>query len=144
MSRCAAGTASRTVDLPAVFTDAVRHRICSNDPLHGVMRAPDGQRRRRLNDTEYEALARRRTGECLAGGPCGGAPFLPSRTGAGAMQLVLVRRIMIKNRGSIAFVQRRCGYCPTGHVSKEVLSFLSGTNGNHRRHLRQLRPDRAD
>src|SRR6476661_3841431 len=51
------GTASRTVGLlGAIFTYAVRHRMRSDNPVHGVMRFADGRRERRLSDDEYAAL----------------------------------------------------------------------------------------
>lgn len=51
------GTASRTVGLlGAIFTYAVRHRMRTDNPVHGVMRPADGKRERRLSDTEYAAL----------------------------------------------------------------------------------------
>jgi integrase len=51
------GTASRTVTLlGAIFTYAVRHRMRTDNPVHGVMRPADGRRDRRLTDVEYEAL----------------------------------------------------------------------------------------
>jgi integrase len=51
------GTASRTVGLlGAVFTYAVKHRMRSDNPVHGVMRPADGRRERRLSDEEYAAL----------------------------------------------------------------------------------------
>ena len=51
------GTASRTVGLlGAIFTYAVRHRMRSDNPVHGVIRPADGKRERRLSDAEYAAL----------------------------------------------------------------------------------------
>jgi integrase len=51
------GTASRTVGLlGAIFTYAVRHRMRTDNPVHGVMRPADGKRERRLLDAEYAAL----------------------------------------------------------------------------------------
>jgi integrase len=51
------GTASRTVGLlGAIFTYAVRHRMRSDNPVHGVVRPADGRRERRLTDDEYKAL----------------------------------------------------------------------------------------
>jgi integrase len=51
------GTASRTVGLlGAIFAYAVRHRMRSDNPAHGVMRPADGRRERRLTDGEYKAL----------------------------------------------------------------------------------------
>jgi integrase len=51
------GTASRTVGLlGAIFTYAVRSRMRSDNPVHGVMRPADGRRERRLTDDEYKAL----------------------------------------------------------------------------------------
>jgi integrase len=51
------GTASRTVGLlGAIFTYAVRHRMRSDNPVHGVMRFADGRRERRLSDDEYATL----------------------------------------------------------------------------------------
>ncbi len=53
------GTASRTVGLlGAIFTYAVRHRMRSDNPAHGVMRPADGRRERRLSDVEYSALGK--------------------------------------------------------------------------------------
>jgi integrase len=51
------GTASRTVGLlGAIFAYAIRHRMRSDNPVHGVMRFADGKRERRLADAEYGAL----------------------------------------------------------------------------------------
>jgi integrase len=51
------GTASRTVGLlGAIFTYAVRHRMCAENPVWGVERPADGKRNRRLSDDEYAAL----------------------------------------------------------------------------------------
>jgi integrase len=51
------GTASRTTGLlGAIFAYAVRHRMRSDNPVHGVMRPADGRRDRRLTDAEYEDL----------------------------------------------------------------------------------------
>jgi integrase len=51
------GTASRTVGLVgAIFSYAVRHRMRSDNPVHGVMRPADGRRARRMADDEYKAL----------------------------------------------------------------------------------------
>jgi integrase len=51
------GTASRTVALlGAIFTYAVRHKMRSDNPVHGIVRPADGRRDRRLSDDEYKAL----------------------------------------------------------------------------------------
>ena len=51
------GTATRTVGLlGAIFSYAVRHRMCAGNPVRGVMRFADGKRERRLSDAEYNAL----------------------------------------------------------------------------------------
>jgi integrase len=51
------GTASRTVGLlGAVFSYAIKHRMRSDNPVRGVMRPADGQRKRRLSDSEYATL----------------------------------------------------------------------------------------
>ncbi len=51
------GTASRTVGLlGAIFTYAVKHRMRANNPVHGVVRFADGERKRRLSDDEYQML----------------------------------------------------------------------------------------
>jgi integrase len=51
------GTASRTVGLlGAIFSYAVKHRMRTDNPVWGVMRPADGQRKRRLSDAEYAAL----------------------------------------------------------------------------------------
>ena len=51
------GTASRTVGLlGAIFSYAVRHRMCSANPVHGVVRFADGKRERRLSEDEYVTL----------------------------------------------------------------------------------------
>ena len=51
------GAATRTVGLlGAIFTYAIRRRMRTDNPVHGVMRAADGRRERRLTDLEYAAL----------------------------------------------------------------------------------------
>ncbi len=52
------GTASRTVGLlGAIFSYAVNNRICHHNPVRGVRRSADGQRKRRLGDSEYVTFA---------------------------------------------------------------------------------------
>jgi integrase len=49
--------ATRAVGLlGSIFTYAVRHRMRSDNPAHGVTRFADGKRERRLNDDEYRLL----------------------------------------------------------------------------------------
>jgi integrase len=51
------GTASRTVGLlGSIFTYSVRHHMRPDNPVRGVERFADGQRKRRLTDDEYAAL----------------------------------------------------------------------------------------
>jgi integrase len=51
------GTATRTMGLlGAIFAYAVRHRMRTDNPVHGVTRFADGKRQRRLSDDEYNAL----------------------------------------------------------------------------------------
>jgi integrase len=51
------GTATRTIGLlGAIFTYAVRHRMRTDNPVHGVTRFADGRRKRRLSDDEYKAF----------------------------------------------------------------------------------------
>jgi integrase len=51
------GAANRTVGLlGAIFSYAVRHRMRSDNPVHGVVRPADGRRDRRLTDAEYVTL----------------------------------------------------------------------------------------
>jgi integrase len=51
------GTASRTVGLlGSIFTYAVRHRMRPDNPVRGVERFADGERKRRLSDEEYAAI----------------------------------------------------------------------------------------
>lgn len=51
------GVATRSVGLlGAIFTYAVRKRLRTDNPVHGVRRFADGQRTRRLSDAEYGML----------------------------------------------------------------------------------------
>jgi integrase len=51
------GAANRAVGLlGGIFTYAMRCRIRSDNPAHGVVRFADGKRERRLTDEEYNAL----------------------------------------------------------------------------------------
>jgi integrase len=53
------GAANRAVGLlGAIFTYAVRARLRSDNPVHGVMRPPDGRRDRRLAEDEYLRFGR--------------------------------------------------------------------------------------
>lgn len=53
------GTATRTVGLlGSIFSYAVRHRMRSDNPVHGVVRFADGRRERRLSDEDYKALGK--------------------------------------------------------------------------------------
>ena len=78
------GTASRTVGLlGAIFTYAVRHRMRTDNPVHGVTRFADGKRQRRLSDDEYKALGdalrQAQWRKYLAGSYRGGALPCPDR-----------------------------------------------------------------
>ncbi len=62
------GTATRTVGLlGAIFTYAVRQGVCTDNPVHGIVRYADGRRERRISDDEYGAL-----GAALRRGEAGG------------------------------------------------------------------------
>src|SRR5262249_21573367 len=51
------GTATRAIGLlGAIFTYAVRRGLRSDNPVHGVIRFKDGERKRRLSEDEYRAL----------------------------------------------------------------------------------------
>jgi integrase len=51
------GTATRTVGLlGSIFSYAVRHQMRPDNPVRGVERFADGQRKRRLTDEEYAAI----------------------------------------------------------------------------------------
>jgi integrase len=51
------GTASRTVALlSGIFTYAVRNRMRTDNPVHGIVRFATGRRDRRLSDSEYKSL----------------------------------------------------------------------------------------
>jgi integrase len=53
------GAASRTIGLlGAIFTYAERRGMVTANPVRGVVRYADGQRKRRLTDAEYAALGR--------------------------------------------------------------------------------------
>ena len=58
------GAATRTIGiLGAIFTYAVRHQMCANNPVRRVVRFADGRRERRLTGEEYKLLG---TALCLA------------------------------------------------------------------------------
>jgi integrase len=53
------GAANRAVRLlGGIFTYAVKRGICASNPVRGVDQYVDGQRTRRLNESEYRALGR--------------------------------------------------------------------------------------
>lgn len=53
------GSASRSVGLlGGIMAYAVRLGLRTDNPAHGIARPPDGQRKRRLRDEEYVALAK--------------------------------------------------------------------------------------
>jgi integrase len=74
------GTATRAVGLlGAIFTYAVRRRLRSDNPVHGVIRFADGHRERRLSDEEYSALGealRQAEAECIWPAAVAAARFL--------------------------------------------------------------------
>jgi hypothetical protein len=48
------GTATRTLGLlGGIFTYAIRHGMRADNPVKGVIRFADGERQRRLSDSEY-------------------------------------------------------------------------------------------
>jgi integrase len=62
------GGASRTMGLlGAIFTYAVRKRLRSDNPAHGIVRFADGRRERRLTEIEYAGLGAALRGAEAAG-----------------------------------------------------------------------------
>ena len=60
------GAANRAVGLlGAIFSYAVRRRMRSDNPVHGVVRPADGRRDRRLTDAEYRGAGKPRFGRPL-------------------------------------------------------------------------------
>lgn len=53
------GAATRAVGLlGGIFTYALAHRMCGDNPVRGVIRFADGKRERRLSNDEYKMLGR--------------------------------------------------------------------------------------
>jgi integrase len=130
------GTATRTLGLlGAIFAYAVRHRMCADNPVHGVERFADGRRERRLSDEEYVAL-----GEALREAEEGGmwppaiatARFLALsgwRTGEALglrwAELDLARRTARLDDTKTGFSLR-----PLSHAACDVLRALPRTAGD--------------
>ena len=124
------GTASRTVGLlGAIFTYAVRHRMRTDNPVHGVMRFADGRRERRLNDDEYAALgAALRQGEAEGIWPpaIAAARFLALTAGAAARRWRCSGRISTSPGAPRGLPTRKTGLSirPLSHAACDVLGNL--------------------
>jgi integrase len=131
------GTATRTVGLlGAIFAYAVRHRMRSDNPSHGIMRFADGRRERRLSDDEYAAL-----GEALRRGEAEGrwpsaiaaARFLTLtgwRTGE-ALGLRWAEIDLIRRTARLADTKTGFSLRPLSRAACDVLRGLPRLPGDH-------------
>jgi integrase len=127
------GTASRTVGLlGAIFTYAVRHYMRSDNPVHGVLRPADGQRKRRLSDAEYELLgAALRAAEAANVWPpaVAAARFL-ALTGWRSGEVLALRRDAVdlaRRTATLADTKTGDSMRPLSHAACDVLRRLPKT-----------------
>jgi integrase len=129
------GTATRTVGLlGAIFSYAVRQRMRTDNPVHGVMRFADGRRERRLWDEEYAALgAALRRGETEGIWPAaiGAARFLALtgwRSGE-ALSLRWSECDLVRRTAILGDTKTGRSMRPLSHAACDVLKNMPRTAG---------------
>jgi integrase len=125
------GASSRTVGLlGAIFSYAVRHRMRSDNPAHGVMRPADGRRSRRLTDDEYKSLGKalRKAEEVAIWPPAVAAARFLALTGwrsGEALGLLWPELDLSRRTAMLGDTKSGVSMRPLSHVACEVLRSLT-------------------